>query len=298
MTFGEVIKTMNTTKVFRCKREELAVCLLKAAGIVIEADIELQSAVTKWIDRNVPRNVCAYFPNGINGEGLKKYIKLWATDKTWQMLQTAFNRYNLEIENRINESIVDCSTPVREDFCQSLVEQLVVSLGFPMPEKCYDKKPITEHTPHESEPKRMLDVFDQSYSDYAVEGFIDSDPTTDRIHDMIHFIGHIREQDKMDCLDKNEEIYQGIVSFVDILQEYLSFLKRSSGNLDFFPDNYTPPNSDNKEFSEELIRYREQLKSLYLPIKVEVEKQRDEREEQRRAAGKEAWDKSIRKCSL
>lgn len=150
----------------------------------------------------------------------------------------------------------------------------------------------------ESEPERMLDVFNQSYDDFAVDGFIDSDPTTDRIHDMIHFIGHIREQDKMDCLDKNEEIYQGIISFIDILQEYLSFLKRSSGDLDFFPDNYTPPRGDNEDFSEELNRYREQLKSLYLPIKVEVEKQRDEKDEQRRAAGKEAWNKGIRKGSL
>lgn len=294
LNFGEVIKVMNYTKVFKCKRDELAVKILNAAGIVIEVDMDFQTAVSKWIDRGIPKNICSYFPNTINEEELKKYIEHWATVKTWKTLQRGFDDYNSKTKNQIDKCIVNCSTSAREDFCQSIVMQLVESLGFPLPEKCYD----TEHTPHESEPVRMLDIFVQSYDDFAVEDFINSVPTTDRIHDMIYFIGHIREQDKMDCLDKNEEIYQGIVSFVDILQEYLSFLKRSSGNLDFFPDNYTPPNSDNKEFSEELNRYREQLKSLYLPIKVEVEKQRDEKDEQRRTAGKEAWDKNTRKGSL
>lgn len=292
MNFGEVIKVMNNTKVFKCKREELAVNILKAAGIVIEVDMDFQTAAAKWIDRGIPKNICSYFPNAINEEELKKHIERWATDKTWKTLQRGFDDYNSKTKNQINKCIVNCSTSVREDFCQSIVVQLVESLGFPLPEKCYDKKPITEHTPHESEPERMLDIFVQGCDDFAVEGFIDSVPTTDRISDMFRFIWLIRKQDKKDSLDKNEEIYQGIVSFVDILQEYLNFLKRSSGNLDSFPDNYKLPNRDSKEFSEESNRFRERLNSLYLQIKAEVEKMELKCQEQRRVAGKEAWNTS------
>lgn len=145
---------------------------------------------------------------------------------------------------------------------------------------------------NETQPERMLDIFVQGCDNFAVEGFIDRDPTTDRISDMFRFIWLIRKQDKKDNLDKNEESYNSINRFIDILQEYLNFLKRSSGNLDSFPDNYKLPNRDSKEFSEESNRYREQLNSLYLQIKAEVEKMELKCQEQRRAAGKEAWNTS------
>lgn len=139
MNFGEVIKVMNNTKVFKCKREELAVNILKAAGIVIEVDMDFQTAVAKWIDRGIPKNICSYFPNAINEEELKKHIERWATDKTWKTLQRGFDDYNSKTKNQINKCIVNCSTSVREDFCQSIVVQLVESLGFPLPEKYNNK---------------------------------------------------------------------------------------------------------------------------------------------------------------
>lgn len=193
------------------------------------------------------------------------------------------------LDETVSSDINNEQKPLAPDVADEMSDDDIHENTSPTGGNVYQENPL---------PERMLDVFNQSYFDFAVDGFIDSNPTTDRIYDMTYFIGHIREQEKKDCLDKNNEIYQSIIDFVDILQEYLSFLKRSSGDLDFFPDNYMPPNSDDKEFSKELNRYREQLKSLYLPIKVEVEKQREEKEEQRRAAGKEAWDKSTRKCSL
>lgn len=190
------------------------------------------------------------------------------------------------LNKTVSEDINNEQEPLAPDVADKMSDNDIHEDASPTGGNVYQENPL---------PERMLDVFNQSYFDFAVDGFIDSNPTTDRIHDMNHFIGHIRKQDRMDCLDKNEEIYKSIFSFMDILQEYLRFLKRSTGNLDFFPDGYKPPSSDNKEFWRKSNRYREQLRSLYQPIEAEIKKQNDEKAEQRRTAGKEAWDKSIQK---
>lgn len=293
MIFGDVIKTMNDTKVFRCTREELAVNLLKAASIVDKTDKDLKTTVTKWIDRGIPKNICTYFPNEINEDELIKYIERWATDKTWKTLQKAFNDYNLRAEK--DHSIVYCSTSVRENFCQSLAVQLIESLGFPLPEKFNhinsDTKPI------ESEPERMLDLCHQSFNDFPIKDFIESNPAYSiksyLIEDTFTVVKRIRQKHvNGDSPDRHSELYQNIMSFADALLDYLKFLKSSSGNLNILDEGYKPLNGDDNEFVEETNRYRQRLKSLYQNINIEIEKEEVEYHEQQRAAHNEAWEKN------
>lgn len=151
---------------------------------------------------------------------------------------------------------------------------------------------------NKTQPERMLDLCRQSFDSFRIEDLIDCNPANSiesyLIQDAFTVVKRFRQKhENKDSPDKQREIYQTIVRFADVLLDYLKFLKSASGNINILYEGYKPLNDYDIEFAEEANRYRQQLNSLYQPIKVEIEKDNNEYIEQRRTAGKEAWDKSI-----
>lgn len=130
MTFGELIKIMNSANVFGCTRNDLALHLLKSAGIYLEGDRILDvGTVAKWIDRKVPNNIRSYFPDArVNEDEVIGYFRRW-TKESWPKLQKAFRP---EHAHTLDDFIIDYSTNDRDVFYRSLLSQFVKSLGLPM----------------------------------------------------------------------------------------------------------------------------------------------------------------------
>lgn len=152
---------------------------------------------------------------------------------------------------------------------------------------------------NETQPERMLDVCRQSFEGFPIEEFIDSNPADSiksyLIEDAFFVVKCIRQKhDNGDSPDKHNEIYQNIVKFADDLLEYLKFLKSASGNLNILDEGYKPLNGDDNEYVEESNYYRQELRSLYQLIKMEIERQRNEEQERQRASYKEVWEKNTR----
>lgn len=136
--------------------------------------------------------------------------------------------------------------------------------------------------------KSMLDEFQQSFEGYAIKNFINSDPnnslTADRIDDARTFATHILYINQhSDISDKNNSVYHNIISFTNILWEYIGFLKETSKDPQNFPENYKPFNGNDNNFLLGLNDYRQKLNSLSAKISKEIENNRNKYSEEKRS---------------
>lgn len=208
MTFGELIKVMNSTKApdgtkfFRMNRDKIAVGLLKAAGISTEKNAD-EMYVNKWIDRKVPDNIVSYFPEGkVNEYGIICWLKGWLKDR-WKTFQVKFELNNLQavfkeagfdkLKAMKSSCIVDCSTDDREVFILSLCKQFSMSLGLPFSEESDDNSSSDNESPiSSSNDRKTKDLFkteatslnnsetatvSQNKTPYKDEPYAKTDPT-------------------------------------------------------------------------------------------------------------------------
>lgn len=136
--------------------------------------------------------------------------------------------------------------------------------------------------------KSMLDEFNQAFEGYAIQNFINSDPnnslTADRIGDAHTFATHIFYIDQhSDISDKNNSIYPNIISFINILWEYIGFLKRTSKDPQIFPENYKPLDGNDNNFMLGINDYRQKLNSLSAKISKEIDNNRNKYAEEKRS---------------
>lgn len=264
MTFGAFIKIINNTKVFRYSRDMFALELLQAAGIKESKEIQ-PTTVSKWIDRKVPNHINSYFEDAkVKEAEVLKFFRENIRDR-WEELQNAFS-------DGADCCKVDCSTNNQEKFYQSLLEELVMSLGLPFPEslslnvvtasgsgvsvtesetsmiktKCW--KVSQDNTP----PKAMSEIFDSACQDFGIEEFIAADPLNSmaqcRFSYVDEFLNHIQCHKKCgDSPGKGEEKNRKIFEFTNTLSEYVSYLRDRMNEVSAFE------NEDSRDFEENLL---------------------------------------------
>lgn len=135
--------------------------------------------------------------------------------------------------------------------------------------------------------KSILDEFQQSFEEYAIENFINSDPnnslTADRIGDAHTFATHIFYINQhSDISDKTNFVYQNIISFINILWEYIGFLKKTSKDPQNFPENYRPFDGNDNNFMLDVNDYRQKLNSLSAQISEGIVNNRNKYDEEKR----------------
>ncbi|MDR1891926.1 MAG: hypothetical protein LBQ48_02790 [Oscillospiraceae bacterium] len=302
MTFGELVKVMNTAKVFGCNRNQLGVNLLQAAKISVNGGELTEDRVAKWIDKKLPGNITSYFPDEtLNGVDVISYFRRWTKDK-WRELQ---GRFSEEMEG----CIVNCTTDNRDEFYQSLLDQFTISLGLPLPEEPFIETPAVnepaivpsdigrdEVMPQsETPPEQMLKIFKQAVLDFDIGRYIKSEPTdllnSDFFDKAKDFIESIKSNMECEFIHYKEEIiYKAIIDFTRLLSGYSGYLRTNTREMIGLTDTikistqdaekvsvtpyqysstYAPSNGRDEseewkqKYATETDNYRKQIESLY-----------------------------------
>lgn len=254
MTFGDLIKTINTSKAFGYTRNDLASNLLQAAGIKVSGD-NLDTTVVKWIDRNVPDKINSYFEDAKVNEG--EILKFFRDQIRcpWKELQSAFSK-SAKCDK------VDCYTNDQDEFYQSLLEELIISLGLPLPEE-----PPT---------KQMFKIYKRTFQKCCIQKFIECDPTIQLDFDLTGEVENFIEIIKSEIMfpffkQQDEELYMKIAGFTEILNDYNNYLSIRMIPLADIKGVLVPLHREEDmpweiEFGKRTLCYRRKMADVYKEI--------------------------------
>lgn len=320
MTWNTFTKAIEESGIENGNQAQILVKLFKRAGCINKKEENItESAANTWIKRIRNCKEFSYFPDKemVKTQEVYNFFRRRPENKL-KKLQEIF------CEKRSDDSPVDCETKDMDVFCFSLVNQFLdllkleredFSSFFHKENDSFDrehkeaetikhifndkKKKTKSHDAEQSE--HLLDIFDKSFRGFGVQDFLEVDPIESiehfRIEDTYQFIGRIKvnQENRSEMrLDTDAEAYENISRFIEILWEYVAYLEN---NMRESTENnqwryYIRDVSMEKEFRGKTDRYRQQLKSLYNTIDVEIEKRFNKHKEELRALQREAWEKN------
>lgn len=306
MTWKIFIDSIKEANLINYSEPRMLIELFKSAGYNCDKDIS-ESTAKAWINGKRNCKVSRYFTDGkLNNEkGVVNFFRK-RPERELKELQKIFR------EKRDADSPIDLETDDMDIFCYSLLNQFLDLLGFervdmPVTDEKMDNKingdeqtlsyqnistnknkvkkqesiaPASKEkksiSQNEEQPKRMLDIFTQSFKDFSVQDFIDTNPVesikTFRIEDIEHFIGRIKynqRQNLENILDRDTDTYTNISEFTDTLLNYVKYLKQHMKEcLEGNQYRYIYVGILKDEFEKEADGYRKQLSTLYQTINV------------------------------
>lgn len=254
------------------------------------------SAFKTWIKGNRNCKVSRYFPDNeyVKTETLYSFFRMRPDDKI-KRLQQIF------IEIKDDSSPVDCETEDMNKFCWSLVNQFLDLLNFEridMPDtvhevgnstdnghqnantagSAFDREGKKGNSRDMEQPENILDVFQRSFQDFGIQGFVETDPIESvksfRIEDAGYFVGRIKTNQAAELRVKcDTKICEKIAMFTEGLLEYIEYLKNNMKEEieDDQPKYFFSGTLSEDEFRSKTGSYRQQLQSLYREIIAEVE---------------------------
>lgn len=252
-----------------------------AAGRQKEFDV---SSAYNWLSGRRKCKAIAYFPNGIiNYKEVFNYFKKRPKEKL-QSLQGVFRKQKDE------SSPIDVHTNKVNLFCLSLVNQFLVLLGFQLIDEESDGvSDLLKNSDFFNDTKKeqlkpdkkikILDEFQTGIYDYNINRFLESSPNnfpySGIVEDALSFANHIDYiNNTHECSDIDSDIYKKIITFNNILFEYLNFLKGNAADVVNFPL-FFKLKSDNEIILEAIKleateKYLLQLKSMCQEIQAEI----------------------------
>jgi len=294
MTWKEFAYAIHASGIASGNPAKIIVGLFKAAGC---NSMPTEDAVRKWFSS---RNKCQssqYFAEEKinNNKGAIDFFRNRPKQKL-EALKTEFSKIN------DSDNPIDVKTSDMDIFCRSIVNQFLDLLQFErldiqsskeipdavakVPSAPVEKQPrIVEQS---LQPEHLYDEFYFTAKNYRIKKFlicpvrslpkvcIENHIIENCIKDTDLFAGHLAsERKKIAVPNEAPELYKNISDFIDVLLEYLGFLKTNSVRPEAFPDNYSPVSGDNNEFKKELNCYQKKLSTSYKAIYQKVEKERE-----------------------
>ena len=279
MTWKTFIGPISSVLPPKMKKHEIIIDIFKSAGNINDFT---ESTARKWLSGDRTCKATSYFPNRtIDYIGLFKYFKRMIKNQM-QNLQSLFR------EQKDENAVIDVNTDNFNTFCLSLVNQFLVLLGFQLIDEESDGIPallknndfFNDTKKEQLKPDKKIkisisDEFQAGIYDYNIKDFLESSPNnfpySSIVEDALSFANHIVSiNNTHECSDIESDIYKKIITFNDILFEYLNFLKCNAAEVANFPL-FFKLKSDDAIILEEAEKYLSQLKPTCQEIQAEID---------------------------
>lgn len=238
------------------------------------------SSAYNWLSGRRKCKATSYFMDGtINYKELFIFLKKRPKENL-QYLQELFRKQKDE------SSPIDVNTNNANVFCLSLVNQFLDLLEFQRIDEETDGVPdllknsdFFNNTKKEQlKPDKKIklsDEFQAGIYDYNIKSFLESSPDnfpySSIVEDALSFANYIVSiNNTHECSDIESDIYKKIITFNDILFEYINFLKRNATDVVNFPLSFKLK-SDDAVISEATEKYLLKLKPMYQEIQAEID---------------------------